>query len=95
MKSVNLGKVLLGILSIGLFVIIIIALQLSDNSGKMTIPTLLGALSICLQLIFFMLDEKIKKYAKKKLVDVFQRDLFRFQGIGQSRVHPAVTDSMI
>ena len=71
-KSINLARVLLGSSGLALVVIINIIFQLSGHKGEFPLQALLAAVLICIQLIFFILDDNIKIYIRETFNKKFQ-----------------------
>ena len=71
-KSINLARVLRGSSGFALVVIINIIFQLSGRKGDFPFQALLAAILICLQLIFFILDDNIKSCIRKTFNKKFQ-----------------------
>ena len=72
MKSISLARVLLGTSCLTLVVITNIIFQLTGHNGDFPFQALLAAILICLQLIFFILDDNIKSCIRKTFNKKFQ-----------------------
>ena len=97
-KSVSLAKVLLGSFGLTLVIINNFIAQIYGLSGFVN-QTLLGALLICLQFIFFILDYNIKRYVRKKLWDKLQAWHLIFccnycPGLRHPRINPSSSNSI-
>ena len=72
LKSISLARVLLGTSGLTLVVITNIIFQLTGHNGDFPFQALLAAILICLQLIFFILDDNIKSCIRKTFNKKFQ-----------------------
>jgi uncharacterized protein YacL len=88
MKTISLGRVLFGTGGVVLVVCLSLVKQTQAQKQEFPIQAPLTAFSVCLMLIFFLLDANVKRFLKDKLTARYQNWPKQFHFCRSSAVNP-------